>query len=103
MKNERRIEQLEEQFRAFEAYVYASGHAAPVTYAMNMANTATPQPSFTVDAEGVATHRCADMLECAMLRYHYAYKVWQLYRDEVLMVAVDFCPWCGADFRNVTI
>ena len=77
--------------------------APSVTYVMNATNPANVALDVPIDADGVATHHCSDMLECAMLRYHDAYKVWQLYRDEVLMVAVDFCPYCGADFRNVTI
>ena len=99
MKNKRRIDILERRLHDVEVLVYDS---EPDGVQEDL-STAPPQPSFGVDEYGAATHHCADMPDDEVLRYCKHGNVWRVETGAVFNMHVNFCPCCGADFRDVTV
>ena len=72
--------------------------APSVTNVTNVTNPANVALDVTIDADGVATHHCAAMPEKTTLLYSEMHNAWYVYGMPNLRV--NFCPYCGADFRT---
>jgi len=109
MKNKRRInfmkqrlDSIAERLYDLERFAYHPEQileqpAPSVTNVTNVTNTAPPQPSVVANpAYGEATHHCDDMPAPIVLRYCQHSNAWRIDKS----IFVNFCPWCGADFRD---
>ena len=107
MKNSKRIARIEvccvnliDQVRDIQERIKCADEqpAPSVTNVTNVTNPANVALDVTIDADGVATHHCAAMPEKTTLLYSEMHNAWYVYGMPNLRV--NFCPYCGADFRT---